>query len=111
MTRKMRLLFPVGLLSGFLNNTPVVAALLPVVDDLSKRIGASPSRLLLPLSYAAILGGMVTVMGTSTNLIVRDMYALSDNVHLDFFAPAWVGNPRGAVWFDLHPPVLKSFDP
>ncbi len=88
-----RLLFPVGLISGFLNNTPVVAALLPVVDDLSKRIAVSPSRILLPLSYAAILGGMVTVMGTSTNLIVRDMYALSDGVELAFFAPAYVGIP------------------
>lgn len=90
---QIRLLASVGVVSGFLNNTPVVAALLPVVDDLSKRIGASPSRLLLPLSYAAILGGMVTVIGTSTNLMVRDLYASSKNVELAFFEPAYVGVP------------------
>lgn len=94
---QIRLLIPVGLLSGFLNNTPVVAAMLPVVDDLSKRTATSPSRLLLPMSYAAILGGMITVMGTSTNLIVRDMYAQTVNTELPFFAPAWVGVPALAI--------------
>ncbi len=103
---QVRLLLPVAALSGFLNNTPVVAALLPVVDDLSKRIGTSSSRLLMPLSYAAILGGMITVMGTSTNLIVRDLYALSDNVQIGFFEPAWVGIP--AVLFGLVYIILFS---
>ncbi len=89
-----RLLIPVSMISGFLNNTPVVAALLPVVGDLSKRISVSSSRLLLPLSYAAILGGMCTVMGTSTNLIVRDLYELQTGLPpLGFFAPAAVGIP------------------
>jgi di/tricarboxylate transporter len=41
--------------------------MLPVVNDLAKRVGAAPSQLLLPLSYAAILGGMCTLIGTSTN--------------------------------------------
>ena len=86
---QIRLLIPVAAVSGFLNNTPVVAALLPVIDDLGKRITVSASRLLLPLSYAAILGGMCTVMGTSTNLIVRDLY----DQQLSFFAPAVVGIP------------------
>ena len=90
---QLRLLLPVAGVSGFLNNTPVVAALLPVVDDLSKRISVSVSRLLLPLSYAAILGGMCTVMGTSTNLIVRDLY----DKPLGFFAPAAVGVPAIVV--------------
>ncbi|MEL7264985.1 MAG: SLC13 family permease, partial [Planctomycetota bacterium] len=71
---QVRVLVPVAIVSGFLNNTPVVAALLPVVNDLGKRIRVSPSRLLLPLSYAAIVGGMCTLMGTSTNLIVNTKY-------------------------------------
>jgi di/tricarboxylate transporter len=90
---QLRLLLPVAAVSGFLNNTPVVVALIPIVDDMSKRIGASASRLLLPLSYAAVLGGMITVMGTSTNLIVRNEYALAGGSTLPFFAPAWVGIP------------------
>lgn len=91
----VRLLLPVAGLSGFLNNTPVVAALLPVVHDLAKRINVSPSRLLLPLSYAAILGGMCTLMGTSTNLLIRDLY-LSEPANSDllgFFTPAIAGIP------------------
>ena len=90
---QMRMLIPVAAISGFLNNTPVVAALLPIVGDLGKRISVSTSRLLLPMSYAAILGGMCTLMGTSTNLIVRDLYAAANAEQLGFFAPAWVGVP------------------
>ncbi|TWT87776.1 SLC13 family permease [Neorhodopirellula pilleata] len=91
----IRMLIPVAALSGFLNNTPVVAALLPVVHDLAKRINVSPSRLLLPLSYAAILGGMCTLMGTSTNLLVRDLYIGKQHEfgELWFFAPAIAGIP------------------
>lgn len=91
----VRMLIPVAALSGFLNNTPVVAALLPVVHDLAKRIHVSPSRLLLPLSYAAILGGMCTLMGTSTNLLIRDLYIGEEHdfAELGFFAPAIAGIP------------------
>ncbi|NND99784.1 MAG: SLC13 family permease [Pirellulaceae bacterium] len=94
---QVRMLLPVAAISGFLNNTPVVAALLPIVDDLGKRISASTSRLLLPMSYAAILGGMCTIMGTSTNLIVRDMYEVETAKQLSFFAPAWVGLPATII--------------
>lgn len=98
---QFRLLIPVALVSGFINNTPVVAAMLPVVGDLSKRLRVSSSRLLLPVSYAAILGGMCTLLGTSTNLIVRDLYternaaipAAAQAPPLHFFSPAWVGVP------------------
>lgn len=90
---QVRLLLPTAAMSGFLNNTPVVAAMLPVVADLSKRVGGSSSQLLLPLSYATILGGMCTLMGTSTNLIVRDLYTEMDGKTLSFFEPAWVGVP------------------
>ncbi len=97
-----RLFVPVAVLSGFLNNTPVVVALMPVVNDLAKRISASTSRLLLPLSYAAILGGMCTLIGTSTNLIIADLNtqaiaggSISEPLH--FFSPAAVGLPATII--------------
>src|SRR5690606_23504129 len=57
------------LLSAFINNTPVVVILTPVIIGLAGLIGMAPSRLLIPLSYAAILGGVCTLIGTSTNLL------------------------------------------
>lgn len=87
------LLVPVALFSAFLNNTPIVAALLPVVKDLGKRVGANPSQLLLPLSYAAILGGLCTLIGTSTNLLVQGLIIAEGATPLGFFAPAAVGLP------------------
>ena len=97
---QFRILLPVISVSGFLNNTPVVVALMPIVDDVCKRIGISPSRLLLPLSYAAILGGMCTVIGTSTNLVVREKYlAAFPDETMHFFAPAMVGIPAAILGF------------
>ncbi len=59
--------------SAFLNNTPLVAMLIPPVTDWAERTGQSPSRYLMPLSYAVILGGAVTLIGTSTNLVVSGL--------------------------------------
>lgn len=56
--------------SGFLNNTPVVMVLIPVAFGLARQLGTAPSRLLMPLSYMVILGGTITMIGTSTNLLV-----------------------------------------
>jgi len=67
---QLRLMAPVAGLSAFLNNTPVVALFIPVVLEWSRRIRVQPSRLLIPLSYASILGGVCTLVGTSTNLVV-----------------------------------------
>ena len=61
-----------GVSAGFINNTPVVAIFIPLVTGLSERYGLSPSRLLLPLSYAAMLGGTLTLVGTATNLLASD---------------------------------------
>lgn len=68
---QLRLMLPVSTFSAFLNNTPIVAMFMPVVEDWCRKIGVSPSKLLLPLSYAAILGGGCTLIGTSTNLVVQ----------------------------------------
>ena len=69
----VRLTVPVAAASAFLNNTPIVAMLAPQVENWADRRGDSASRYLMPLSFAAILGGMTTLIGTSTNLVVSDL--------------------------------------
>lgn len=64
------LLLATMLLSGFVNNTPLILIFLPLILGLAPKLGEAPSRLLIPLSYVSILGGSVTLIGTSTNLIV-----------------------------------------
>ena len=61
-----------GPIAGFINNTPVVAVFIPMISDLARKSGVSPSKLLLPLSYAAILGGTLTLIGTATNLLASE---------------------------------------
>ncbi len=61
--------------AGFINNTPVVAVMIPMVNTLSEKTGISPSKLLIPVSYAAMLGGMLTLIGTSTNILASDVSA------------------------------------
>ncbi|OAQ53986.1 sodium/anion symporter (sulfate or citrate) [Natrinema mahii] len=65
----------VGPLSGLINNTAAVAVLMPMVNDLAHENGTSPSKLLLPLSYASMFGGMLTLIGTSTNLVASSLSA------------------------------------
>ncbi|MCA9056964.1 MAG: SLC13 family permease [Planctomycetaceae bacterium] len=71
MSAQLRTMIPTALLSSFLNNTPVVALMMPIINDWSRRHRISVSHLLLPLSYAAILGGMCTVIGTSTTIVIN----------------------------------------
>lgn len=66
-----RILWPTALLSGFFNNTPLVAMLMPIAEEWGRRFRIEPSRLLMPLSFASILGGACTLIGTSTNLIIN----------------------------------------
>ncbi len=68
-----RVILPVAGLSAFMNNTPLVAVYLPMLDGFARRFGIAPSRLFLPLSYAAILGGVCTLIGTSTNVVVNGL--------------------------------------
>ncbi len=92
-----RMIFMVSLFSAFLNNTPLVAVMMPYVRTWSKRYNISPSKLLIPLSYAAILGGTSTLIGTSTNLIVNGMVTDQNIIPglpgLGIFDFAWVGVP------------------
>lgn len=69
----IRLMVPVMGMSAFLNNTPVVAMFIPVVNEWSRKLRISPSKLMIPLSYAAIFGGVCTLIGTSTNLVVSGL--------------------------------------
>ena len=83
--------------SAFFNNTPLVAMMMPYVYSWSKKNKISPSKLLIPLSYAAILGGCMTLVGTSTNLVVNGMAVDAGFNSLNIFDFAWVGFPMVLV--------------
>ncbi len=94
----MRLMLPVTAVSAFLNNTPVVAMLVPVVEDWAKRSGLSVSKLMMPLSYAAILGGTCTLIGTSTNIIVNGLVQQRTSLHpIGFFSIGALGLPTAVI--------------
>lgn len=87
----------VSIYSGFLNNTPVVAMGIPALRRWSRRRGVPASKLLIPLSYAAILGGLCTLIGTSTNLVVHGLLQSHGYEGFGFFELAWVGVPCAIV--------------
>lgn len=80
-----------GVASAFLNNTPIVVLSAPVVRDAAKSLHLSPKGFLIPLSYAAVLGGGCTLIGTSTNLLVNDMAAVAGQPRFALFEIAPVG--------------------
>ena len=88
-----RLLPPVSLLSACVHNTPIVAMFIPVVLDWSRRTGLPAGRMLMPLSYAAILGGTCTLVGTSTNLVVYGLLPEADQSRVGLFTIALIGVP------------------
>ncbi len=111
-----RLMTPVMGLSAFLNNTPVVAMFIPVVSNWSRKLRISPSKLMIPLSYAAIFGGICTLIGTSTNLVVNGLIiSATDLPGLKLFDLAVVGLPcaiAGMIYlFVAHPWVLPDRQP
>lgn len=89
----LRLLAPTIGYSAFLNNTPVVAMLAPQVISWADRRGISASKLLMPLSFGAIVGGLITVIGTSTNLVVSGQMLDSGLAPIGFFEIGKVGLP------------------
>ncbi|MFM8583719.1 MAG: SLC13 family permease, partial [Planctomycetaceae bacterium] len=100
-TSRLRLLGPIAALSAFMNNTPLVAFFLPVFVNISRRMRLSPSQLLIPLSYATILGGVCSLIGTSTNIVVagqmeRTAAELGGRA-LGFFEISKVGIPCAIV--------------
>jgi di/tricarboxylate transporter len=124
LTAQARLILPVAGLSAFLNNTPIVAMFMPVVHDLCKKTGISPSKLFLPLSYAAIFGGICTLIGTSTNLVVNGLVVSQAKMpSLGMFDITWIGLPCALAgltylllfnrWLlpDRKPPISFSDDP
>lgn len=96
----VRLMLPVIGASAFLNNTPVVAMFIPVVNDWCRKLRFSPSKLMIPLSYAAIFGGLCSLIGTSTNLVVNGLLidATGDR-GLNLFDIAWIGLPCALFGF------------
>ncbi|MGP1273243.1 MAG: SLC13 family permease [Phycisphaerales bacterium] len=89
----VRLTVPVVALSGFVNNTPIVAMMIPALRDWARQRGWSASTFMMPLSYAAILGGTCTLIGTSTNLVVHGEWLASGREPLGLFSIAVVGVP------------------
>lgn len=82
-----RLIFPVAVLSAFLNNETVVAVFLRVVKSWSKRLKIAPSKFLIPLSYSAGLGGVCTLIGTPPNLLVSTLYQEETGRSMNLFTP------------------------
>ncbi len=100
-TFMLRMTTAVAALSAFLNNTPIVAMLMPYVYQWSRRNGVSRSKLLIPLSYAAITGGMITVIGTSTNLVLNGLIESKNQTPLgleDFFFPGIMVSVGGILF-------------
>lgn len=89
--------FLVAPISAFVNNTPLVAILMPYVYDWSKKKGISPSKVLIPLSYITILGGTITLVGTSTNLVVNGFVVDAGYPSLGMFDFTMVGIPIAIV--------------
>ncbi len=120
---QLKLMSPVAVLSAFMNNTPVVAMLIPAVNEWARKFGLSNSKLMIPLSYAAILGGTCTLIGTSTNLVVNGLLVDRTDHGLRMFDLAWVGLPVALVgiafillttrWLlpDRRPPMQELTDP
>ena len=120
---QLRLMLPVTVLSAFLNNTPVVAMLIPGVGEWARKHRLPVSKLMLPLSYSAILGGTCTLIGTSTNLVVNGLLIDRANINLGMFDITPIGLAAAIVgvtfivltsrWLlpDRRPAVSPTDDP
>ena len=94
-----RLLFPTSLFSAFLNNTPIVAIFIPLVRSWTQKYNLSPSKFFIPISFAAMLGGVCTLIGTSTNLVVHGLLIEHGYRGFSFFEISRFGIPVAIVGF------------
>jgi di/tricarboxylate transporter len=103
---QIKILPPIAVGSAFLNNTPLVAMMIPVIRDLTQSTRLASKHLYLPMSFASILGGVCTIIGTSTNLVIAGLVVdamteapanLPAMRPLKMFDPAWVGLPAAVI--------------
>jgi len=106
-----RLLLPTAGTSAFINNTPLVAMLIPEVTAWCAKRNISPSRFLLPVSYAAVLGGTITVIGTSTNLVVSGLLEETGEKPLGLFEITPIGGISALVGLVLLIALVPSLLP
>ncbi len=98
-----------AILSAFINNTPIVVLMLPILIGVSMRTGASPSGTLIPMGFASIMGGMATTIGTSTNLLVVNVAAdmgMDEFSMFDFLGPAVIAGFFAVIYLWLVAPRL-----
>jgi di/tricarboxylate transporter len=120
---QLRTMIGPGVISAFTNNTPVVALMVPAIRDWAKKHRLSVSKLLMPMNAAVVLGGLCTLIGTSTNVVVSGLVAAKRGAPLEMFDISWLGVPLfacGLVYLivasrtllkDRRPPMSTSDDP
>ena len=120
---QLRTMVAPGVLSAFVNTTPVVALMVPVIRDWAKKNRLSVSKLLMPMNAAVVLGGLCSLIGTSTNVVVSGLVAGKRGQPLGMFDITWLGVPlfaAGLVYLitaskfllkDRRPPMSTSDDP
>ena len=120
---QMRTMIGPAALSAFMNNTPVVALMVPAIRDWAKKHRLSVSKLLMPMNAAVVLGGLCTLIGTSTNVVVSGLVAAKTGQPLGMFEISWLGVPlfvAGLIYLvfasrhllkDRRPAVSPSDDP
>ncbi|MEI6635236.1 MAG: SLC13 family permease [Planctomycetota bacterium] len=120
---QLRTMVAPGVLSAFVNNTPVVALMVPVIRDWAKKNRLSVSKLLMPMNAAVVLGGLCSLIGTSTNVVVSGLVAGKRGQPLGMFDITWLGVPlfaAGLIYLitaskfllkDRRPPMSTSDDP
>lgn len=93
----LKMMAPIALLSAFLNNTPIVAVFIPIIRNWATQHNISPSKFLIPLSYVSMFGGVMTLIGTSTNLVVSGMLQEFGHQPLGMFEITKVGLPLALI--------------